>query len=234
MPIGSRNSVISVLNSSLADESLSNNLSKRGRKRNFEDYSEEAIFLCNLFEKTDLSDTSVTAIINLRRSATDGPDIKTISRSSVRSFRTKSEVLHTSARDEENMGSTDVNSTWCTARVALYTQFQEQLRIGKLPPDHPDVVNSPFTPKHLHGILWCDQKHVKQKLGRGSKRQIRVSRDINGNMSSLQQGGAFKKKKGSKTVKFPLEGRGFYSNYCNIIIYLLLKSLLFIITQFYR
>jgi hypothetical protein len=90
----------------------------------------------------------------------------------------------------------------------LYTQFIEQLRIGALPVNHPDVLNSPFTPKRLDGVLFCDQKHQKQKFGRGGKRQIRVARDENGKTMSVSKGGKFKKKQGSKSVKFPAEGRG--------------------------
>ena len=101
-------------------------------------------------------------------------------------------------------------STWCKARVELYKQFLEQLRIGALPVDHPDVLSSLFTSKRLDGVLWCDQKHEKEKFGRGSKRQIRVSRDKNGKHKSVSKGGKLKKKQGSKSVKFPAEGRGNY------------------------
>ena len=97
MPPRSRQTVISALDASLAGESSAVPLSKRGRKKNFPDYSSEAEFLYNLFETTDSSDTTVAAIINLWRVARDGIDAKTTSRSAVRSFRMNLETLDTSA-----------------------------------------------------------------------------------------------------------------------------------------
>jgi len=208
MPEGSRGTVLSVLEASVAGEALSKAMSRRGRRKSIDPYSEEADFLCSIFENTDSSDTTVASIANLRRIGRVGLGAETISRSALRNFRVNSDVLDTSARNEENMGSADIDSTWCISRVSLYTQFLEQLRLGDLPLDHPDVISSPFTPKKLHGCLWIDQKHEKQRFGRGGKRQVRVARDSNGKMCPVGKGGTLKKKQASKTVKFPLEGRG--------------------------
>jgi hypothetical protein len=208
MPSGSRQTVLKVLESTLAGEDVSKGLSNRGRKRKFEDFSEEADFICDLFERTDSSDTTVTAIVNLLRVSKGCTEVELTSRSALRNFRINSECLHTSARNDENKGSDDIDAAWSQARLAQCLQFQEQLRIGELDKDHPDVVNSPFTPKQLHAVLFCDQKHQKQKLGRGGKRQVRASRDATGKLTSVANGGKYKGKRGAKSVKFPLEGRG--------------------------
>ena len=97
MPKGSRQSVTKALEDYLANEDSSRRLSRRGRKRNFVDYSDEANFLCNLFESTDSSDSTVAAIVNLNRVARGGVESKTTSRSAVRNFRLNSTVLNTSA-----------------------------------------------------------------------------------------------------------------------------------------
>ena len=87
MPAGSRQSVISVLETSLAGKGLSAELAKRGRKRKFVDYSEEAEFLCNLFESTDTSDATAAAVINLRRVTIGGNDADITSLTAVRNYR---------------------------------------------------------------------------------------------------------------------------------------------------
>ena len=102
MPVGSRQTVVTALRASLAGEPSSASLSKRGRKKNFPDYSPEAEFICNMFENTDSSDATVAATINLGRVSRDGINAQKTSRSAVRNFRVKSELLDTIARDEQN------------------------------------------------------------------------------------------------------------------------------------
>jgi hypothetical protein len=138
MPEGSTKTIVAVLEASLAGKSLSEKLTRRSRKRSITDFSEEGDFICNLLGKTNSSDTSITAIVNLRRIGKN-PTSAILCRSAVRSYRLRSEVIETSARDKENMGSVDPRSHWNIARVEWCKQMLEQLRIGSLPADHEDV-----------------------------------------------------------------------------------------------
>ena len=108
MPEGSRNVVLSILEDSVAGIKSSERLSSRGRKCVITDFSEEANWLCDLFEKTDSSDSSVAALLNLRRIGKYGLTAKSVSRSAITSYRTRSVVLKFMIRNDflNNFGQT--------------------------------------------------------------------------------------------------------------------------------
>jgi hypothetical protein len=96
--------------------------------------------------------------------------------------------------------------------VAQCTQFLEQLRLGKLPPDSAEVVNSSLPPVHPDAIVSWDENHKKVVLGHTSKYENRVARNPFDNAPTPVEFGVILAEKSMQiAIKFPGEARGVIS-----------------------
>jgi hypothetical protein len=134
---------------------------------------------------------------------------ETLSWTAVRNFATASPIVIRHRTQTKKSGKEDAATVWAQARVAQFTQVQEQLRLGALEPLSDEVVASPFPPLQLHGIVWWDEKHKKVELGHTSKMESRIA-TLNGVPTLPANGGLFPPTMPNTTMKFPGEARGLF------------------------
>ena len=119
----------------------------------------------------------------------------------------RSEIAEISARETRKSGSSDVNSNWAQARLVFAKQLKVQFDLGKLSPDHSDVINSPFKPIYLDGYVSWDEKHLKQKVGLHTKLEYRFRKNCDGEYASEKFQGKLPEKNKKVSLKFEQEAR---------------------------
>jgi len=127
----------------------------------------------------------------------------------VHNFVKKSDVLKSSRRETKKSGSTNPDTIWARARLAISKQFLAQIELGKkrdIDKNHQVEPGAPG-PIYLDGIAWWDENHKKVILGHTSKTEYQVCRDSEGRIASEDNGGTFTPKMPRTAVKFPGEAR---------------------------
>jgi hypothetical protein len=108
-----------------------------------------------------LSVTMTTMLLNqMRQSRKEEP----ICRSTLHNFVCRSDMIIRAYRQTKKSGNNDPDSTWAICHLAQCLQWQEGIRLGKLPRNHPDRLAAVEEGKliiELHAILWWDEHHRK-------------------------------------------------------------------------
>ena len=175
-----------------------------GRKAAIEHGSAQA----DIIYKSLLNNLTATETAHILNAYREANNQEVISRSAVQSFIYRSECIKTRKRQLKKSGRDDPECNWAVCRLAQASQWAEQFRIGKLPVDHPDVLQSPYPPLFEDGIAFWDEHHRQVILGNANVYQHLVSQDANGKFSSPANGGAFSPTSDITSVKYPGEGRG--------------------------
>ena len=139
-----------------------------------------------------LTSKESTCILNMYRAKLDIPELP-LSRSAVQAFITRSDCIKTRKRHQKKSGKDDPSSQWAKARQEQAEQFREQLYLGFLPTDSPDLLDSPFDPIYSDGIVFWDEHHREVILGEANAYQHLVSVDDLGNVVAPTAGGKFGK-----------------------------------------
>jgi hypothetical protein len=181
---------------------------ERGAKPLIDDETPQAAVVYRALE-SNISTTQTTIVVNEWRA---GRNLPPISYSAVQGFVQRSDVIHRSRRLTKKSGKDDEGSLWAQARVAECTQFLEQLRLGRLPADCKEVLDSiakGLLPLHPAAIAWWDENHKKVVLGFTSKHENRIARNpFDQQPTSVKFGDVLPPKKPQTAIKFPEEGRG--------------------------
>ena len=209
IPYNSRSIVVTLLKAILVSVNTGTKHkcdAKRNRKLKIIDHTAEAKVIYHAME-SGLSTALTTFLVNTWRASKEIPE-PPLSWSAVNNFISRSKIIKRTKRGRKKSGKTDVNCMWSTARLAEVKQFKEMLRLGSLPPDHIDVVNSPFPPLLLHAIAWWDEKHAKVKLGHESKWENRLYRNPFDNQPTEPEfGGVLPPAMPNTSMKFAEEAR---------------------------
>ena len=184
-----------------------------GKKKNkhpedrfiIKDNTEESVVLYDMLEKVPIGQAVV--ILNTWRRG-QVPPLDPISYSAVNNFVVHSNKVKITARGTQKSGKKDMNSPWAQARLGQCRQFKEQLRLGTLQNDHPDLQNAVWPPVYLHGLVFLDEKHQQTCLGLLQKNEILISRNEHGEPTAPEFGGSFPERHFVTTVKYPGEARG--------------------------
>lgn len=218
IPDNSYRTVLRVLNETVRcrnnDEEF-DPLAKRkascGAKRAIEDNDSSARVIYEAVE-TGLNNTMITFLVNKHRKAIDpdGGQFPPVGRTTVENFIRRSNVIVTTVREGTKQGSNDEKSDWAQGRLVFASQLKEELRLGTLPPDCEEVLNSDFKPLHLEALVEFDEKHLKQQIGCHSKNERRVKRDADGNPDP---DGELPAKKQKVNLKYENEARALMGCY---------------------
>jgi hypothetical protein len=158
-PLGSRTAIVEILRNILLTRE--NHKTFEGKKKIkhpedrfiLKDDSEESVVLYDMLEKVPIGQAVV--ILNTWRRG-QIPPLDPISYSAVNNFVVHSNKVKITARGTQKSGKKDMNSPWARARLGQCLQFKEQLRLGTLQNDHPDLQNAVGPPVYLHGLDFLD------------------------------------------------------------------------------
>jgi hypothetical protein len=181
---------------------------KRGTHALIEDETPQGEVVYRALE-SGLSTTQTTIVLNEWRA---GRGLPTVSWSAVEGFVLRSEVIQRSRRCTKKSGKDDKGSLWAGAREAEFIQYHEQLRLGRLPADCKEVLDSiaaGLWPLHEDGIAWWDEDHKGVILDFTSKYENQIARNpYDKTPCSVKFWGVLPGKKPQTAVKFPGEARG--------------------------
>lgn len=139
-------------------------------------------------------------------------NLPTVSWSTVDGFINRSEIIQRHRRQTKKSGNDDINSTWALARLAQCEQFSEQLELGLLLPNDPEVIQSGLPPMKLHGIAFWDGHHEQVKLGFASKTESLIARNEHGEAAAPLFGGVPPSRMPNTSMKYPGEGRASFGH----------------------
>ena len=180
----------------------------QGRKAMIEDGTEQAKIVYRTIA-AGCSSKDAACLLNVYRSKLDEP-LELLSRSAVQGFISRSDSIKVRKRGVKKSGKDDKESTWAKARMAQAAQWREQLRLGNLPVDHPDVSASPFKPIYHDGIVFWDEHHREVILGNAGAYQYMISTNEKGVVTAPSEGGKFGPEQDKTSIKYPGEGRGVF------------------------
>ena len=151
-----------------------------------------------------MSDTMITFLVNVHRKELKQ---EIVSRSTVRNFILRSDLIDCSTRETTKQGSYDEDGAWAISRRVFAGQLKEEFRLGTLPLHCEEVLSSEFTPLHVDGYGSWDEKHLKQKVGVHTDIERRVRRTEDG---AYSKDGTLPPKKKKMNLKYEQEARGLF------------------------
>jgi hypothetical protein len=169
----------------------------------------QANIVCNALE-AGLSSKETACLLNMFRENLETPE-EPICRSAVQGFMTRETCIKTRKIQAKKSGKADKNCLWARARLAQALQFREQLLLGFLDKNHPDVLNSDLKPLHINGIVFVDEHHEQVVLGSAGVYHHNIARDASGAPTAPDEGGVFSEEKTTTSIKYPGEGRGCFA-----------------------
>ena len=180
----------------------------QGRKAMIEDGTEQAKIVYRTIA-AGCSAKDAACLLNVYRSQLPEP-LEPLSRRAVQGFIERSDSIKVRKRGVKKSGKDDQESTWAKARSAQAAQWHEQLRLGTLPVNHPDVLASPFSPIYTDGIVFWDEHHREVILGEAGAYQYMIATNEKGVVTAPSEGGKFGPEKDITSIKYPGEGRGVF------------------------
>lgn len=161
--------------------------------------------------KHGIGDAQIATLLNAWRTARG---LVILSRAAVTGFIHRSPIVKKYRRLTEKTGKSDPDAKWSIARLAQARQMKEQLRVGRLPENSPELVNPIYPPIYLDGVVFIDEKHKKCVLGCNSKYEVQVACNPAGQPTLEEHGGVFPPRMPRKKEKFPKEARGCFAAGC--------------------